>query len=61
MSVAEPTPSENVNGSNSASEADGIIAQQLLPTDKGLAAWKMLFVAFVFEAVLWGVWAETTL
>ena len=27
---------------------------ELEPRDHGLAAWKMLFGAFVFEALLWG-------
>lgn len=30
------------------------IVQQLAPADGGLAAWRMLISAFVFEALLWG-------
>ena len=32
-------------------EPDG---QQLPPTDRGLGAWRMLFAACIFEALLWG-------
>lgn len=28
--------------------------QELAPVDGGLAAWKMLFAAFMFETFLWG-------
>lgn len=28
--------------------------QQLAPADSGAAAWRVLFAAFVFEALLWG-------
>lgn len=28
--------------------------QELAPVDGGLAAWKLLFVAFMFETLLWG-------
>ncbi|KAH8892807.1 MFS general substrate transporter [Thozetella sp. PMI_491] len=37
--------------SNDAAEA---IQQQLAPTDGGIAAWRLLCAAFVFEAFLWG-------
>lgn len=33
------------------SEANG---EDLLPVDGGLAAWRLLLAAFVFEALLWG-------
>lgn len=37
------------------SEGDTIVrAQQLEPADRGLAAWRLLIAAFVFEALLWG-------
>lgn len=29
--------------------------QQLKPADGGIAAWKVLFAAFMFEALLWGI------
>ena len=38
-----------------AGEATG---QSLLPADRGMAAWRMLISAFVFEALLWGVYAQ---
>lgn len=41
----EPNP-----GGTSVSE----IASSLPPTDRGLAAWRLLLSAFVFEALLWG-------
>ncbi|KAH7329688.1 major facilitator superfamily domain-containing protein [Stachybotrys elegans] len=34
--------------------ARNIRAHQLAPIDGGLAAWRLLFTAFVFEALLWG-------
>ncbi|KAI4274557.1 MAG: hypothetical protein LQ337_003854 [Flavoplaca oasis] len=30
------------------------VAQQLKPADGGIAAWKVLFAAFMFEAMMWG-------
>lgn len=37
------------------SEGDTIVrAQQLEPADRGLAAWRLLIAAFVFEALLCG-------
>ena len=33
-------------------EPDG---QQLPPTDRGIDAWRMLFAACIFEALLWGM------
>ncbi|KAL8995898.1 MAG: hypothetical protein Q9169_004472 [Polycauliona sp. 2 TL-2023] len=32
----------------------GGFVQQLKPADGGIAAWKVLFAAFMFEAILWG-------
>jgi hypothetical protein len=32
--------------------------QSLLPYDRGMAAWRMLISAFVFEALLWGMHAH---
>ena len=29
------------------------IAQQLKPADGGITAWKVLFAAFMFEAMMW--------
>lgn len=34
---------------------------QLEPADSGLAAWKMLFAAFMFEGLLWGLPLKATL
>ncbi len=40
---------------------DGEIFQpQLDPADRGLAAWRLLGVAFVFEALLWGTLASAS-
>lgn len=30
------------------------VEQSLTPVDGGLAAWRLLFAAFVFETLLWG-------
>lgn len=30
------------------------VEQSLAPVDGGLAAWRLLFAAFVFETLLWG-------
>ncbi|KAH6664507.1 MFS transporter, MCP family, solute carrier family 16, member 10, variant [Halenospora varia] len=38
----------------SETEGDDVIIQQLGLVDGGLAAWKVLIAAFVFEAILWG-------
>lgn len=35
-------------------DEDAIVAQSLKPADGGLAAWRLLISAFVFEALLWG-------
>lgn len=35
--------------------AIGIDYQQLHPVDGGIAAWRLLCTAFVFEALLWGI------
>ena len=35
-------------------EEEGPLGHQLPPVDGGAAAWKVLFGAFVFEALLWG-------
>lgn len=45
--------STNIESNVSREEFD-IVGQQLKPADGGLAAWRMLWAAFVFEALLWG-------
>lgn len=35
------------------------IENDLAPTDRGPAAWKLLWTAFVFEALLWGTTHHT--
>ncbi|RDW63521.1 MFS general substrate transporter-44 [Coleophoma cylindrospora] len=48
-------PNENSsNGAHSHFEPDNVVVQQLKPTDGGLAAWRLLVAAFIFEALLWG-------
>ena len=39
-------------------EGDTSSTAELLPTDRGAAAWKVLLGAFVFEAILWGKYAH---
>lgn len=46
-----PVPRRN----ETASEDAPVIQQYLPPVDGGLAAWKLLGAAFVFEAFLWGL------
>lgn len=38
-------------------EGRDVVIQQLLPADGGAAAWRLLIAAFVFEALLWGMWS----
>jgi len=47
-------PPASLHDNNPNVETNGVVVQQLKPADEGLAAWKMLIVAFVFEALLWG-------
>ena len=46
----QPSPSD---GNGQSNDFQGI-NQQLKPADGGAAAWKVLFAAFMFEALLWG-------
>lgn len=61
VSSASQPIAENVNTSNSTATAaaedtaEGEEPEASIPSaDKGLAAWRMLWVFFVFEALLWG-------
>ena len=54
---ASTDPSLAEQGQN---DEQGVIEQQLLPVDGGPAAWKLLFGAFVFEALLWGTFCTLT-
>jgi hypothetical protein len=36
--------------------ADDMVMQELKPVDGGIAAWTVLITAFVFEAILWGLY-----
>jgi len=47
-------PPASLHDNNPNVETNGVVVQQLKPADEGLAAWRMLIVAFVFEALLWG-------
>jgi hypothetical protein len=48
-----PTPEDNAGGQDV--ERDSRSAgQELAPVDRGPAAWRLLFTAFVFETLLWG-------
>lgn len=42
------------SSSDAGVEAVGGVEQQLEPADRGAAAWKVLYAAFMFEAVLFG-------
>ena len=37
----------------------GVIQRELPPADRGVAAWRLLGAAFVFEALLWGISAPS--
>jgi len=39
---------------NEVSQDSREVQQYLEPTDRGIAAWRLLGAAFVFEALLWG-------
>lgn len=43
---------DTITGSQSGNEVDAISG--LEPADRGIAAWRLICVAFVFEALLWG-------
>lgn len=38
-------------------DQENAVRQHLLPTDGGPAAWRVLIAAFVFEALLWGMYS----
>lgn len=50
------TPASSDSNSNHDVDLEGKLpaAQHLRPTDGGVAAWRLLLAAFVFEALLWG-------
>lgn len=52
--VSHQTEGDEPNDPNSSTEFHGP-QHQLKPTDRGLAAWRLLLTAFVFEALLWGM------
>ena len=47
-----PLASQSLN-TNGLGESEGV-EQQLEPADGGAAAWRVLFAAFIFEAILFG-------
>ena len=51
-SYAQPVPS--LSSQNGASHDARGVQQQLEPVDSGVAAWRLLGAAFVFEALFWG-------
>jgi hypothetical protein len=48
------TNPQYIDQDNTNFEDDHTIVQQLKPADGGLAAWRLLLAAFIFEALLWG-------
>jgi hypothetical protein len=58
-SSAVPIEEMDRNTSNRVSDIDveDRVIQQLLPADGGPAAWRVLISAFVFEALLWGMYS----
>lgn len=57
---AEPV-SEQPPTQTSAHPENEIIVQQLAPADGGPAAWGLLAAAFIFEALLWGIYPSLKL
>jgi hypothetical protein len=52
--IASATPARTSHRLSSGPE-DGRVAQhQLAPVDGGIAAWRLLGAAFVFETLFWG-------
>lgn len=47
-------PRSQISGNDVISENEEITGRQLERVDGGLAAWRILIGAFVFEALLWG-------
>lgn len=54
---SDNTLSNQLEGNGIVDEDQGVVIQQLLPADGGVAAWRLLIAAFVFEALLWGKYA----
>jgi hypothetical protein len=54
--IAIPPIEPPLSQFNDAENAHNVVGieQNLAPADKGVAAWRLLGVAFVFEALLWG-------
>lgn len=53
--VAEAAPSMPLEVSNSVQSSTQVDATPPLePADRGAAAWRLICVAYVFEALLWG-------
>ena len=53
ISPGQPRPTQQSGGREDAPHPTPI-EYSLAPTDRGLAAWRLLCTAFVFEALLWG-------
>ena len=49
-----PEPNLLSSDRSEVSPLAGVVEQHLEPADRGLAAWRLLGAAFVFEALLWG-------
>ena len=54
VQTAPASTSSTTTAINNSNEPDDALVQQLEPADGGLAAWRLLVAAFVFEALLWG-------
>lgn len=49
-----PVGTSHAPTTNPVPEDDSVVMRQLQPVDGGVAAWRLLVAAFVFEALLWG-------
>lgn len=54
-------PSQPTQDTHDASTREPGPDQQLEPADSGPAAWRMLFAAFMFEGLLWGLLSKINL
>ena len=58
LAVVQPAPNNEPIPSSPAQDTEqpitNTVEQHLAPTDGGIAAWRLLMAAFVFETLLWG-------
>lgn len=55
-SLADTTYQQESSTLEGFEERQETAGQDLIPVDKGRAAWRILLSAFIFESLLWGKW-----